>query len=111
MLDRESRGWRILHQSSIAGLLVPQALQVESLLNEHTIELAPSDDPPMIVIGLIEQSKQTLINLLLAILKFPLPRLEMLDALRDELIEGELIIVLLECILEESKDVLVDVYG
>lgn len=65
----------------------------------------------MIVIGLIEQSKQTLINLLLAILQFPLPRLEMLDALRYELIEGELIVVLLEGILEESKDVLVDVYG
>lgn len=65
----------------------------------------------MIVISLIEQSKQTLINFLLAILQFPLPRLEMLDALRYKLIEGELIVVLLEGILEESKDVLVDVYG
>lgn len=65
----------------------------------------------MIVIRLVEQSKQALIYLLLAILQFPLPRLEMLDALRDELVEGELIVVLLECILEESKDVLVNVYG
>ena len=65
----------------------------------------------MIVISLIEQSEQALINLLLSVLQLPLPRFEMLDALRDELVEGELIVVLLKCILEEPEDVLVDVYG
>ena len=65
----------------------------------------------MIVISLIEQSEQALINLLLSVLQLPLPRFEMFDALRDELVEGELIVVLLKCILEEPEDVLIDVYG
>jgi hypothetical protein len=33
------------------------------------------------------------------------------DALRDELVERELVRVLLEGILEESQDVLVNIYG
>lgn len=101
----------MLHQGSIAGLLITETLEVEALLYEHAIELGPCDHSPVVIISLVEKPEQTLINFLLAVLQVPLPRFEMPYSLRKELFERELVGVLLEGILEEPKDVLVDVYS
>lgn len=65
----------------------------------------------MVGVCLIEQSMQALVYLLLSILKLALPGFEMLNALGDELVKSYLIIVLLEGILEEPKDIFIDVDG
>ena len=58
----------MLHECGVSGLLISQAFQIESFFDEHAIELAPSDDPLVVVICLIEQSEETLIDLLLSVL-------------------------------------------
>lgn len=101
----------MFHQRSIARLLIAETLKIEALLNQHAIELRPRDDSLVVIISLVEKPKQALINLFLAVLQVPLPRLEMLYALGKELLERELVGVLLEGVLEEAQDVLVDIDG
>ena len=89
--------------------MASKTLKIESFLNKHTIELRPSNEAVTIIIALLKQSIQTLINLLVPKFQLPLPRLKMFESMRYKLIEGELVIILLECIFEETKDILIDI--
>lgn len=99
----------MFHECSISWFLISQAFEVEAFFYEHTIELAPGYNSFVAVVCLIEQSKKALIYLLFPVLKFSLPWLEVFDALWNKLIEGQLVIVLFESILEEAKNVFVDI--
>lgn len=110
MFNSKSGGVKVLHECGVSWLLISEAFEIESLFDEHAIELAPGDDSLVVIICLIEQSEQTLIDLFLSLLQFSLPRFEVLDALGDEFIEGELVGVLLECVFEETEDVFIDIY-
>jgi hypothetical protein len=53
-------------------------------------------------VGLGEQSGEALLHLFRAVLQFSLPGLEVACALGHELIEGQFVVVLFECIFEEA---------
>jgi len=100
----------VLHECGISWLLISEAFEVESLFDQHAIELAPRDDSLMVIICLIEQPEQALIDLFLSVLQFSLPRFEVFDALGDEFVEGELVGVLFKCVFEETEDVFINIY-
>lgn len=54
MFERESSGRDMLHECSVAWLLISQAFEVESLFDKHTVELTPSDDSLVVIICLVE---------------------------------------------------------
>lgn len=99
------------HQGSVGGLLIAQTLEVESLLNEHTVELVPSDAAIVIAICLQVEPIQAVVNLFISMFQLLLPGLEVLESLRNELFSRESVFAVFEGIFEEAQDVLVDVDG
>jgi hypothetical protein len=90
------------HKCSVVRLLVAETLEVEPLLDQHAVELVPCNQTLRVAISLLKQPIQTLVDLLPAELELALPGLEVAQSLGDELVEGELVVILLEGILEET---------